>query len=504
MTDAASRTTEPQSARKRRVLIVSHTNTWLTELSLFGDLMRKRGEAETIFYCPFAHWTAEDFARKAEAKGVTCLLPPLKENLVKAGFAAPAESTPIGDVQRGASRLISRALFKAASKLPGVGLSFLVERAAFAHLEEEIGHLLASLAPDILVLGGDMVGYDTSLYVKLAHAAGIPVIIVPSTMSNGLEQAEVYYADPNYYVTGWTHRLVATLFPKWVKTHRGRELFRCPPGRILAMELAGLAPPQPWIFNSSSADVIAMESQAMIDYYAEAGMKHERMILTGTLSDDAMADCLARKDELRMELLKELDLDPALPLVLTALPPDFLYLNGGRPECDFKDYRSLVEFWIDTLAQTTGCNHVLALHPSVDPDEMRYVERDGIRISRRRTAELVPVCDIYVASISSTIRWAITCGKPVVNYDVYRYRYTDFLRCPGVIAIEEQADFKAVLHRLVNDLAYRDSVAGIQSEQSGYWGLLDGRVGDRMLFEVERLCQAAARSTDGRGLARNR
>jgi hypothetical protein len=504
LTDPATGTTETPSARKRRVLIVAHTTTFLTELSLFGDLMRKRGAAETIFYCPFVHWTAEDFARKVEAEGVTCLLPPLKDSLARRGFAPPAGSAPIRNVQRGASRLVSRALSKAASKLPGVGLSFLAERVAFANLEDEIGHLLASLAPDILVLGGDMVGYDTSLYIKLAHAAGIPVMIVPSTMSNGLEQAEVYFADPNYHVTGWARRLVATFFPKWTKSHKGRELFRCPPGRILAMELAGLAPPQPWIFNSGSADAIAMESQAMIDYYAEAGMKHERMILTGSLSDDAMAERLARAHELRLELHRELDLDPALPLVLTALPPDFLYLAGGRPECDFKDYRALVDFWIDTLARTTGCNHVLALHPSVDHDEMRYVERDGIRISRRRTAELVPVCDIYVASISSTIRWAITCGKPVVNYDVYRYRYTDFLKSPGVIAVEEQADFKAVLQRLVTDLAYRASVAGSQSEQSRYWGLLDGRVGDRMLAEVDRLCQAAARATDGRGLVRNR
>jgi len=91
-----------------------------------------------------------------------------------------------------------------------------------------------------------------------------------------------------------------------------------------------------------------------------------------------------------------------------------------------------------------------------------------------------------------------------VNYDVYRYRYTDFLKSPGVIAVEEQADFKAVLQRLVTDLAYRASVAGSQSEQSRYWGLLDGRVGDRMLAEVDRLCQAAARATDGRGLVRNR
>ncbi len=39
----------------------------------------------------------------------------------------------------------------------------------------------------------------------------------------------------------------------------------------------------------------------------------------------------------------------------------------------------------------------------------------------RTRLSLVPLCSLYVASVSATIRWAIACGKPVVNYDVYRF-----------------------------------------------------------------------------------
>jgi hypothetical protein len=118
---------------------------------------------------------------------------------------------------------------------------------------------------------------------------------------------------------------------------------------------------------------------------------------------------------------------------------------------------------------------------------MRYIETDNIRIGSWKTAEMVPVCDIYVASISSTIRWAIACGRPVVNYDVYRYRYTDFLRVPGVLATEEQAEFRGILNKLVNDAPYRASIAAQQRAAAPHWGMLDGRVGDRMLALVQRL-----------------
>lgn len=382
--------------------------------------------------------------------------------------------------------LASRVIGRLGARLPGVGQSFVAEWLAFAALEAEIDELLSAVEPKLIVLGGDMVGYDTALYIKLGHARGIPTLIVPSTMSNGLEQAEVYYGDPAYHVAGPIGGLVAALFPKWVLSHKDRRLFRCPPGRVLAMELLRLAPPQPWIFNSGAADAVAAESQAMIDYYVEAGMREHRMVLTGSMSDDAMAARVENAHDLRARLCDELGLDPLRPLILLALPPDFLYVTGGRPQCDFRTYDQLVAFWIGAVAGL-NCNCVVALHPSVDAATMRHIEKDNVRISSWKTAEMVPACDIYVASISSTIRWAIACGKPVVNYDVYRYRYTDFLKVPGVLATEEQGMFRELLHRLVDDQAYRSEVAALQTAKAAYWGMLDGRVGERMLALLERL-----------------
>jgi hypothetical protein len=484
---------EPAAVRDV-VFIVAHTTTFLTELTPFGKLMRERAGASTIFYCPFVHWTADSFAKACAREGVTCLLAPERENLASAGFWHAAAPAVVSIGQR-ISSLLARALGGLASRLPGIRRSVVAESLDFSKVAAEIGGLLSAVKPKLIVLGGDMVGYDTSLYVKLGHERGIPTLVVPSTMSNGLEQAEVYYVDPDYHVTGWMRALVALLFPKWVRKHKDKRLFRCQPGRIIAMELAGLAPPQPWIFNSGAADAIAMESQAMIDYYAEAGMKDRRMVLTGSLSDDAMAARLPQAQLLRERLCAELGLDPSRPLIITALPPDFFYVNGGRPQCDFQRYEDLVGFWIGSFAELKACNCVVALHPSIDVESMRHIEGDNVRIGTWKTAEMVPACDIYVASISSTIRWAIACGKPVVNYDVYRYRYTDFLRVPGVLATEEQGEFRRLLHRLVEDIGYRKEVADRQAALSSHWGMLDGRVGDRMLDLVQHLCGIGSRES---------
>ena len=70
-------------------------------------------------------------------------------------------------------------------------------------------------------------------------------------------------------------------------------------------------------------------------------------------------------------------------------------------------------------------------HPRASPDLLRVFETPNIKISIEPMASLIPLCDLYVASISATIRWAISSGIPVLNYDTYRLRYTDFDAAPG-------------------------------------------------------------------------
>ena len=135
---------------------------------------------------------------------------------------------------------------------------------------------------------------------------------------------------------------------------------------------------------------------------------------------------------------------------------------------------------------------MIALHPSVPPADAVKYERYGARVAPLNTAELVPLCDIFVASISSTIRWAIACSKPVVNYDVYRYRYTDFIGIEGVLTMEEQQEFVSTLHRLFSDPPYADDIRQKQAAIAACWGRLDGQSGRRLVDLVRRLLPRAA------------
>lgn len=328
---------------------------------------------------------------------------------------------------------------------------------------------------DIVVLGGDMVGYDSAAFIAASHRNNIPVLIVPSTMTNGIEQAEVYYNDPRHCGRRLLNRFVTKCFPQWAWEYKGKTILRESGARAIALELLKLAPPKPWVFNSGAADAIALESQAMKDYYLECGIDPLPLAVTGAPTDDVLAEGMATRTARLQNICTALGLVAGKPMLLVALPPDFLYMPGGRPQCDFAEYERLLEFWFSALAEMTGFNKIVCPHPSADPKILSRWESEELKISATPTAELVPLCDVYIASVSSSIRWAIACGKPVINYDVYRYRYTDFTEVPGVITFEEQGEFIAMLDKIREDPAFLRDIGLVQKKVSHRWGIQDGR-----------------------------
>lgn len=340
----------------------------------------------------------------------------------------------------------------------------------------------------LVVLAGDVIHYDTSVFTKAAHLEHIPAVIVPGWMADATEPAEAFGYDPRYQLQQrWTNRLAGRLYPHWVYKYKGQELIRLPAGHVLAREWLGLAPPSPWILHSGDADAIALESEAMREYCLSAGLPPDQLALTGSVNHDNLVKILKEATQRRADLYRRLDLPADRPLILSALPPNEFYRTGGRPECNFQVYEELVEFWVQSLAAVKGYNVVISLHPSIKFEQLQYIEQWGVRIARDHTVGLVPLCDIFVASVSTTIQWAIVCGKPVVNYDVYRFGYTDYALAKGVITVEEKKGFIAVLQRLVKDRAFYEDIAMCQKACSDRWGRLDGLASERILQLFDQL-----------------
>jgi hypothetical protein len=118
-------------------------------------------------------------------------------------------------------------------------------------------------------------------------------------------------------------------------------------------------------------------------------------------------------------------------------------------------------------------------HPRVAMEKLTPFAGPNVKFTWQPTAELIPLCDLYVASISATIRWALACGIPVINYDTYRYRYCDYDAAPGLVSVESLQEFQQVLTRFVEDPLFAAELAERQTAAMGQWGILDDKLEDR-------------------------
>jgi hypothetical protein len=345
--------------------------------------------------------------------------------------------------------------------------------------------VLERYRPALLVFPEDNVEYNISAFVKAARERKIPSLIIPYTLAKEQEPAEAYWGNPRYQVRGFWNRLIGCRYPRWVYQHRGRKLLRLVPEQIVAQEWLGLAPPLPWVMNSSYADVVAVESHAAFRYYLQAGLTGPQMRVLGSLRQDELARYRASAPLRRQALLASLGIEDGRPLILCALPPN--QRPEQRPACEFKAYNELLQFWARTIGRLQNCHVIVNPHPRIARNELEGLHELGIHIVYEDIARLIPLCDLYIASVSATICMALACGKPVINYDVYRFRYDDFVDDPQVITVEDGPTFAAAVRLALNTIDTNSAFFQNLDACAEHWGILDGNAGDRLVDLVLEL-----------------
>ncbi len=335
---------------------------------------------------------------------------------------------------------------------------------------------------DCLIIAEANVEYTSEAFIKYARNYGIPSIIIPYTFCLPTEPAKHYYNDPGRTYR-WYHRFFIP--SKWVYKYNGKKLIRMYAHQVRLMDKVGITPPQPWVQESSTADALIVESPAMEQHYLSCNLKPKQLQVIG----DEVYDYIFMQDklELKQKILKELKFRKVKDKVITfAVFPDIMYKYGEST--GFKTYKKLLTFICDQLNSIGGgYNIILCLHPTLQKKDFKFLENNNIKISSRKTIELIAISDLFVASISSTIRWAILLNVPVINYDCYHFRYDDFKDVGGVVNIESRKDFVKTINKIKRDSSYVQSLALKQVQEVSKYGIMDGKFSERLHNLIIRL-----------------
>jgi hypothetical protein len=363
------------------------------------------------------------------------------------------------------------------------------------HKARRLRAFFREVRSDVIILAEDNVETLSTAIVNEGRRQGIASIVIPFTIPNPLEPAKSYRHRQQNQVRGPMARLVTHLFPKWCYRLGDQNLLRVPAFTALAMEALGHSSPAPWILNRGQATRVALDSEALRDRYLRLGFPASQLSIVGDINGAILHRGVLNKSTLRLELLARHGLDPARPLILCGFPPS--QFGGEDNDFEFRNYDALMDAWMESFKALSGrANILIRPHPRVSIDRFQRFDVPNVRYSLEPTAELIPLCDLYVASISATIRWAIACGIPVINYDTYRYRYDDYEGAGGVIHVESLADFRTQLARFVDDPSFAACATRQQQSVKHLWGIIDDELPHRFAALVTEVANLAGRASD--------
>jgi len=167
-------------------------------------------------------------------------------------------------------------------------------------------------------------------------------------------------------------------------------------------------------------------------------------------------------------------------VILIALPPDFFYFVGGRSQSVYANHAGIIDFFRRLISSHHSVRWIISLHPSMKRSDYTLLELAGATLIDEPIYQLIPLCDIFLATVSSTIRWAIASGVPVINYDIYRFHYDDFESVDGVLYATTEVVFLLLLEALLKQATFFVTVREQQQRSAIKWGHLDGKSCERI------------------------
>lgn len=364
----------------------------------------------------------------------------------------------------------------------------------FRRRHAELRNILVSLKPRILIVGQDSLAADLTFLLHAAGELGIPRLLTPFAMFSLQETADYALANKAHHVDASpVNRVVARIFPHWTLHYAGINLLRLPGYRALALELTGLVKALPWTPLSEPAEAVTASSAVAADALVGLGINRTTLHVIGSPIHDRLATLLADRTTLRARLCAQYNLDAAKPLLVCGWPVNIFPWLAGRPAA-YADYPAVAAAWsriLDDIRRRHGINIIVSVHPKTLDAEIDAAYQSGLPCKRGDADELIAACDLFTTLNGSSITaWAIASGIPVVLFDCFYTRYTDFEALRGCIQVDNEDAFSLALHRLCADPTAREELAAHQRVDAARWGQLDGKAGARLSSLIAQLAGA--------------
>ncbi|WP_139237369.1 glycosyltransferase family 9 protein [Polaromonas sp. YR568] len=338
--------------------------------------------------------------------------------------------------------------------------------------------------PKVIVVFEDRIPDPEMVWLEEAARLDIPAMLVRYASSSSESDAWTRRDKTAYSLDrgalAWARRLFARAYPAHaLDLGMGPQIFYSL-WDSLALAVSGMAGTQPWVVGGGRVAVAAIQGPTDFEEAVKLTQTPERFRITGQPSWDLMAR--AEKRQTSSPLVAHGAPGPQPPRLVCALPQWGEHLQMPWPQ------------HIEKIAQlcailgNTGCEVVLSLHPKTQRDRYQPIaDLHQLHISDLPLSAILPGADLFVASWSSTLRWAAMLGIASVNLDWAGQGYTLFSELGSLPVSNQPVDLAPLLANLADDPGHRTRLGAQLREESFPYGAIDGQSGQRILSLIENL-----------------
>ena len=311
--------------------------------------------------------------------------------------------------------------------------------------------LVAKHRPDVILVSTDRVVGEELAFLSVARRKGILCAVIPFDITDPDSLAHFRRDLEGFALGSLTLRFFERFLPSQVRTSGYGTFSFFRPLRTLVLAALGQLPPNPWTMGSA-ADVLFVSGERDRERSIEWGTSGEKIEVSGRPSLDTL--CASLEDNDGTGSVRSSAPKSSPPVLVCAVP--HLGEHGLMP---WEEHLEHTVWLMDALAELDAAV-VLSLHPKSDPAVYQpLAESRGLTISAAPLVEALPQADIYVATVSSTIRWAVLLGIPTVVVNHFGLDEAMFSDIDGLVMTRSKEDLLRALSLVVASGEERDRIA---------------------------------------------
>ena len=187
-----------------------------------------------------------------------------------------------------------------------------------------------------------------------------------------------------------------------------------------ALEELGVLSSNPWVLGMGHCSKMLVDSKREKNRLVKLGGNRDRYIVTGLTTHDTLYSQFINKSTYKTEFKEKYNLNSE-PNLFISLPQ---YFEHGL--CEEAEHFFIINQMIDVLSQL-NINIFISLHPKMNITNYTHLDiKNNVHILNEPLSSNLICADIFLATYSSTVTWALMCDIPVVIFDHINLAYDDF------------------------------------------------------------------------------